>query len=493
MMIPVARHRTAMSRTALSRPLSTAIADNLVKPGTSLFDYGCGRGDDLRCLQALGYDADGWDPKHRPDAGHRHADVVNLGYVVNVIEDQSERLEVIQRAWNLTRQLLVISARLNWDARDLSGRPLGDGQITSRGTFQKFYEQAELAAWIERALDIQPHAAAPGVFYVFRDPGLAQQFLASRVHRYRPRVSVDPHALYEVNRDKLSPLFDFLSDHARPPRPGELLPEQEMALRGSLGSVGRGVQLIRKVTADAHWEQVTRHRRTELLIYIALSRFGRRPRFSHLDRMLAADIRVHFGSYEAACKQADRLLLACGDPAMILITARSARVGKQTPSALYIHRSALAELPAILQVYEGCARVLTGTVEEANIVKLSVTQPQVSYLRYPRFDRDAHPTLATAITVNLKRLTVDWRDYSRSENPPLLHRKEEFVGRGDPRRDLYSRLTRAERRAGLYEHPEQIGTWKDWQGTLSAADVNIRGHRLIRGADKSMIRARHVP
>ena len=77
---------------------------------------------------------------------------------------------------------------------------------------------------------------------------------------------------------------------------------------------------------------------------------------------------------------------------MILVSARSSRVGKQTPSALYIHRSRWRSFRPF-QVYEGCARVLAGTVEKANMVKLSVTQPQVSYLGYPRFDRDAHPTL----------------------------------------------------------------------------------------------------
>ena len=126
-----------------------------------------------------------------------------------------------------------------------------------------------------------------------------------------------------------------------------------------------------------------------------------------------------FGTYAEACVQADRLLLACGDQAMLYVNARSSKVGKQTPSALYVHRSAMAEIPPVLQVYEGCARVLAGTVDQANMIKLSVTEPQVSYLTYPDFDRDPHPTLRSAITVNLRKLTVDWRDYSRSENPPL--------------------------------------------------------------------------
>src|SRR5579875_1103573 len=145
MTIPVARHRTAMSRVALSRPLSVAVTDQLLNPGISVFDYGCGRGDDLRHLQALGYDAHGWDPAHRPHDTMTSADVVNLGYVVNVIEQPEERAEVLRSAWALARDLLIVSARLTWDARDLSGRPLGDGLITRSGTSQKFYEQRELA------------------------------------------------------------------------------------------------------------------------------------------------------------------------------------------------------------------------------------------------------------------------------------------------------------------------------------------------------------
>ncbi|WP_197676386.1 DNA phosphorothioation-associated putative methyltransferase [Nakamurella panacisegetis] len=139
----------------------------------------------------------------------------------------------------------------------------------------------------------------------------------------------------------------------------------------------------------------------------------------------------------------------------------------------------------MLQVYEACARTLSGNVGEANIVKLSVTEPQVSYLSYPRFDRDGHPTLASAVTVNLKRLSVDWRDYSRSVNPPLLHRKEEFVAPDDPRRDLYARLTKAEWRAGLYEHPELIGTLAGWKAMLDRAGVEVRGHRLQRAGPGS--------
>lgn len=476
----VARHKTALTRASLSRPMATAMADGLLLESASVLDYGCGKGDDLRHLRALGYPATGWDPAHRPRGERIPASVVNLGYVVNVIERPSERAQTLRAAWSLAEGLLVVSARMTWDARDLVGRPMGDGLVTRTGTFQKFYEHSELSGWIETTLGVKPHAAAPGIFYVFRDETAAQRFVASRVYSYRTRVTIDPQAQYEAVKEALAPLLAFMQAHARPPKPDELLPNELDDIHEAMGGVGRGQRLIRRVTDDDYWDQVTSQRRAELLIYVALSRFGRRPKFSQVDRTLALDLHTLFGTYQEACIQADRLLLACGDQAMLYVNARSSKIGKQTPSALYVHRSAMAEIPPVLQVYEGCARVLAGTIPSANMIKLSVTEPQVSYLTYPDFDRDPHPVLRSAITVNLRKLSVDWRDYSRSENAPLLHRKEEFLGPDNPRRDLYARLTKSEMKAGLYEHPERIGTVRGWEATIASAGVRFRGHRLVR-------------
>lgn len=475
----VLRHRTALSRTRLSRPMEQALRDAVISQERTVFDYGCGRGDDLRNLAAVGITAQGWDPTHRPSTRLSPADVVNLGYVVNVIEGREERAETLVRAWGLARRVLVVAARLTWDQRELAGRPMGDGVVTRSGTFQKFYEQTELASWIEQTLDVHPVAASPGIFYVFRDAADAQQFLATRVSTYQPRVRIDPHAMYQAHRDVLAPLVDFLTDHARTPRADELPPEAAAPLLEAFRTVARAHSVIREVTDGAVWDEAAAVRQSDLLVYIGLSRFGRRPRIGELPSVLARDIKAHFGSYQNACVRADRMLAAAGQSDLLVAMSRRSRVGKLTPSALYVHRSALGQLPPLLRLYEGCAQVLAGTVEVANVIKLSVTQPQVSYLIYPRFDRDAHPALAAAITVNLRRLTVDLRDFSSSDNPPILHRKEEFVAPGYPHRELWARLTSSEVRKGLFTHTERIGTVRAWQAALAEAGVSIRGHRLV--------------
>ena len=140
-----------------------------------LFDYGCGRGDDVRGLIENGLTAAGWDPYYAPDSPFTPADIVNLGFVINVIEDFDERLEALTRAWSLAERLLVVSVMLA-NQNDPRGERFRDGVMTQRGTFQKYFTQAEIKAFLEQALDEEAIPVAPGVLYVFRDKDAGAAF-----------------------------------------------------------------------------------------------------------------------------------------------------------------------------------------------------------------------------------------------------------------------------------------------------------------------------
>src|SRR5207244_2921100 len=60
------RHKTALTRYDLSKPVKTLMEYGLLKPDSTIFDYGCGQGGDVSGLRALGYKVDGWDPSHCP-------------------------------------------------------------------------------------------------------------------------------------------------------------------------------------------------------------------------------------------------------------------------------------------------------------------------------------------------------------------------------------------------------------------------------------------
>src|SRR6266849_2811355 len=97
----ILRHRTAIRRYAHSRPIALARAHGLIVQGRSLLDYGCGLGGDVQMLRDAAIEAEGWDPHYRPDTTIRGADCVNLGYVLNVIEDAGERERTLRTAFDL--------------------------------------------------------------------------------------------------------------------------------------------------------------------------------------------------------------------------------------------------------------------------------------------------------------------------------------------------------------------------------------------------------
>jgi DNA phosphorothioation-associated putative methyltransferase len=472
-----ARGRTALGRTALSRPMVRAIEDGLIANGLSVFDYGCGRGDDLRRLARLGFTCTGYDLNHRPDADLVQAHVVNLGFVVNVIEDQAERERTLRTAWSLARHVLVVAARLASETRDLEGDVHRDGLLTSTGTFQKLYTQLELRTWIDATLGQRAVAAAPGVFYVFREPAIEQGFLARRVRRsaVRPRVS---QALFEQHEDLLRRLMSFYEERGRLPRSDET--NDHAPLAEAFGSPRAAFAVIRRLTGDEPWDRVRVGRTADLLVYLALARFGKRLRPSELPDELRYDIRDLFGSHKAACEQADRLLFAIADSSRIKAACDAAPTGKRLPTALYVHVEALGHLAPVLRVIEGTARALIGQIDETTLVKIHTDQPTISYLDYPDFDSDPHPALRSGYVVRLDSLRADYRAYSHHANPPILHRKETFVAPDDPRRAKFARLTRQEVAAGLYADSSRIGTRRAWTALLGERGFELAGHRLVR-------------
>jgi DNA phosphorothioation-associated putative methyltransferase len=475
----VDRGRTAMHRTDLSRPLSVAIADGVIEAADTVFDYGCGRGSDVNRLRELGIEASGWDPVHAPNNSKHPASVVNLGYVVNVIESSKERDATLADAWRLTSRLLIISARLDWDINPSQAIPCGDGLITSRGTFQKFFSQDELREWIQATLQVEADAAAPGVFYVFRAPEARELHLSSSVRRFRdPRPAVTPALTLEKNRELFEPLLSFLASRGRPPVDGEL-PEAK-AIIEQLGSIPRAIRLLGKAVGTQTWEQVAVARQRELLVYIALGTFRRRPPLKALPADLQADVRAFFGSYSDATKLGRELLFSTGQQQAINDECSAATVGKLTPDALYVHISALRTLPVLLQVYEGCARTLLGDIPHATLIKLRRDKPKVSYLCYPTFDEVGHPALTETFVASLRKLRTDHYDYRQRENPPVLHRKECFVSEDHSQRTVFAALTEAEVSAGLLDDASDIGTLQRWESRLAERGYVVAGHQLRR-------------
>ncbi len=475
--IEIERHKAAIFRTDLSRPVRLAIEWSILNKDTTFFDYGCGYGGDVERVASLGYTSAGWDPYYFPDRDRVPADVVNLGYVLNVIEDPQERSQALVQAWELTRKVLIVAAQVLVKVPNRNFLPYGDGVVTSHNTFQKYYHQEELKKYIDETLQVDAIPAALGVYFVFRDEAQKEVYKAARFFSKTstPRVRV-PAKRFADYQDLLQPLMAFYTQRGRLPVKGELPSEQE--LLKEFGSFRRAFTVVLQATDEAEWDAIAYRRSLDIQVYLALTHFEGRPCWHQLALEMRHDIKAFFGSYEEACQVADAKLFSLGKPGVVKAACEKSKIGKHTRQALYVHVSALCELDALLRIYEGCASRTIGRVNDATLIKFYTDQPQISYLFYPEFDTDPHPALKASITIDLKTLQVVHRDYTGRTNPPILHRKETFVTSNYYLYDKFSQLTRQEQELGLLKQKSEIGTRQGWAKCLAEYNVEIRGHQV---------------
>ena len=307
----IERHRAAIFRIELSRPVRLAIEWTILNKDTTFFDYGCGHGGDIQRTANLGYTSAGWDPYYRPDVPCTRADVVNLGYVLNVIEDIDERRQALINAWQLTCKVLIVSAQVLINDRSSVQIAYGDGIVTRRNTFQKYYDQEELKNYIDEVLNVDAVPVALGIYFVFQDEQERESFRALRFRSRTttPRVRI-PSKRFEDYQEQLAPLMAFVTERGRLPVKAEL-PDKPQ-LMAEFGSIQRAFKVILQATDEAEWDAIAYRRSLDILVYLALTQFSQRPTPNQLAPEIRHDIKAFFGSYQEACEVADKMLFSLG-------------------------------------------------------------------------------------------------------------------------------------------------------------------------------------
>jgi DNA phosphorothioation-associated putative methyltransferase len=154
--------------------------------------------------------------------------------------------------------------------------------------------------------------------------------------------------------------------------------------------------------------------------------------------------------------------------------------GKRLATALYVHREGLAAFgKSLAEVVEQLAARFEVSAEY-NLVKFRTDELKVSFLSYPEFFSEAHPSLRHALSVDLVTESVRRSDYTENINPPILHRKEQMLPLDHPKRAQFATLTEAEEAEGLYAETSTIGFRLNWERLLSKKGLSIEGHVLRR-------------
>jgi DNA phosphorothioation-associated putative methyltransferase len=419
----VERHKTAIRRYDLSAPVALMLKYGMLRRDFSLFDYGCGHGSDVAILKNSGYEAFGWDPAHNPDGLKREADVVNLGFVVNVIENPRERAETIRQAWSYSKRGLCVTAMLVNQA-DISGHtPHGDGYLTSRATFQKYYTQADLITWISENVGEQAITLGNGAVAVFRDKDLEQEI---RFARYS-RVSAPSMGSMRLTRPLraakatrgippavTAALWELTLSLGRAPDPLEIDTETSSLI--ALASLSPAATIHSCVAgfATAELEDAAGKKREDIIVMAALSLFPRAPRYAALPPSIRRSVRHFFGSHERLLDEARGQLTALqGTDSMSenFHSAVTGGVAMLINGALSFGMTSEGRLPVGLRVMLGCAELVAPGFSACDIVEIGPTHGRLKGYVCRNFD-SALPRIASRIVVDLARFSTDRKDFT---------------------------------------------------------------------------------
>lgn len=476
--VEVRRHRTAIKRYDLSKPLKFILERGLLRKDETFFDYGCGHGMDIEALQNLGYNATGWDPAFRPTAPKTTAAVVNLGYVLNVIEDPQERVAALREAYSLAEKVLVVSTLVTGQKTDAHCRPYRDGFLTKTHTFQKFYVPGELENLLEDALDVEAVTLSMGICAAFRNQNELELYEAGRSRRRFDWSEINTQlrfavpatreqrraTRYDLHKELFDKFWDVLLDIGRAPQPGEF--EELVAIKKAAGGMNRAIALVTRYHDERLWQQARKARSEDVLVYLAMTRFRRRFRRREIPLRIKNDIRSFFGGFATGQAKANDLLLASADPDEIELACEGLDLGWQDQNALIIHRSLFAKLPPVLRIFILCAAHRYGDPEQADLIKLHKHSGKITFQHYDDFDGKSLPELQTRIKVNLRNLFVEVFDHFHGPKRQLLYFKERFVAKDHPDRPAFEKFSARLRKLGFDE--ATIGFGPDKQTFLDA-------------------------
>ena len=410
----VARHRTAISRRDLSQPVAIMLRNGILASNSTVFDYGCGQGGDIAALQENGYTAFGWDPHFAPEGPRKAADVVNLGFVLNVIENPFERVETLKSAWSFTKRVLTVSVMLTHQQQGTL-QPYKDGVLTSRGTFQRYFTQDELRDLVASATGEMPVTLGPGVVSVFRDKELEQEAIYRRRSRavaiaedftFTPRLARAAQAkpaIQERIADILEAIWRQALAYGRFPGEEELSDEVVSALSTARVSIRRALSLASQMYPAGKLKQAGDARREDILIHTALSLFPGAPKYSALPKSIQRDIKTFFGNHAAAIDRARRLLFSVGDTAGLAVameSAASSGFGGAYANKLRFLSGSLLQMPTLIRLFFGCAEVIDPDLSAYDFLEIDIDEREVRGIRC------INPTARLPIIAEISRVNV---------------------------------------------------------------------------------------
>jgi DNA phosphorothioation-associated putative methyltransferase len=473
----VERYKTAILRKKISKPMLTAMEDGWITENESVLDFGCGRGEDLRFLKKLNICIKGYDPHYLPNS-YEASSIVNLGYVLNVIEDIEERWNTLQLAFDHAINLLIVSVMIRDSPVYPNEIPYSDGILTSWNTFQKYYTQREFVEYCKR-ITVNCVSAGVGILYLFKNEDWFHNYL----NKNKNKTKISKEKISTIKEEEHNQILnDFLRiyhDLGRIPTQNEFTNSKYiLKYFKSYELAIQNLQSRIDYSTISESSSLQKEKYRVSMCRKIIQKNGL-PKWKDLSNEEQMDCKIFFTDFSSSLDEAVKELKSLSDLSVISKLINESTLGKVLPDDIYIHKDCLNFAPEKLQIYLELGLMILPKDFIYNIIKIARNSWHITFLNYPDFYNSPHPSLHSSMKVLLHKNQLGYRDYSNSENPPILHRKESFLHFSHNEYEKYSALSISEEEAGLLSRRD-IGYKNQWNTLLESEGYKIVDHNLLK-------------
>ena len=436
--LEVFRHRTALKRKKLSSCMGALVDSSLVTNKSKIFDYGCGRGDDVSILAQNNFEnVSGWDPYFAKDnAIPKNSEFVSLSFVLNVIEDADERHSVLKKAFKIASKALVFSVMLEHQNTLQFAYPFNDGYLTSINTFQKYYSAPEIEAVVKEQLNETPIKLGPGIYIVFKDKSLEQEYLFKRQLGLlvETKTAVKDDAGDRFAEALVAKMVKTILSFGRVPKLTELKSKFQEEIAQARVSYNRLSRLALSQISISDLKHVREAFSAEILIFLAINRFDGRVKYGDLPEKFQIDVRAHFGSLRSANEEAERLLFSLSDTDGLIsaaLDAERAGHGQLIGTKFRCRSKQCDKLPKNLRLFYKIGERLHRSISDTDIIQLHLETKKMAFLIVNEFERSSLPRIHSREIVNFASQDIAVVPHQEKEQVRILFLKSALMDSQD--------------------------------------------------------------
>lgn len=436
--LEVFRHRTALKRKKLSSCMGALVDSSLVTNKSKIFDYGCGRGDDVSILVQNNFEnVSSWDPYFAKDnVIPKKSEFVSLSFVLNVIEDADERHSVLKKAFKIASKALVFSVMLEHQNTLQFAYPFSDGYLTSINTFQKYYSAPEIEAVVKEQLNETPIKLGPGIYIVFKDKSLEQEYLFKRQLGLlvETKTAVKDDAGDRFAEALVAKMVKTILSFGRVPKQTELKSKFQEEIAQARVSYNRLSRLALSQISISDLTHVREAFSAEILIFLAINRFDGRVKYGDLPEKFQIDIRAHFGSLRSANEEAERLLFSLSDTDGLIsaaLDAERAGHGHLIGTKFRCHSKQCEKLPKNLRLFYKIGERLHRSISDTDIIQLHLETKKMAFLIVNEFEKSSLPRIHSREIVNFATQDIVVVPHQEKEQVRILFLKSALMDAQD--------------------------------------------------------------